>query len=244
MPLDPADSVPSSDHGAAAGAQDPLRPVPDSARTRADLDRIRAGDAAAFERLWLRYQGLLEVLVAGRIRSGLEPALRSRLDAELDDVLQEAALTVLTKLPAFEYRGPGSVLAWMAQIGANVVRDRADYWRAGRRRAAREQPMPESVTTVAGTTIATGFLQYGGPGPQTEYEQRHARRTVAAALAGLPDRDHTIVLWRFFAGAEWAEIATEVGAASAEAVRKEWAVRILPALAITLTRSARADEGS
>src|SRR5262245_56845483 len=79
-------------------------------RTRADLDGFRSGDRASFEAIWNRYRPAVEILVAGRIRSGLEFALRARLDAEAEDVVQEVAATVFEKLVKFEYRGAGSLL--------------------------------------------------------------------------------------------------------------------------------------
>jgi RNA polymerase sigma factor (sigma-70 family) len=216
--------------------QDGDAPIAEFARTRADLAEFRAGDASAFERIWLRYRGAVEVMLAGRIRRALEPGLRARLDAELDDVLQEAAMIVLAKLPQFEYRGPGSILAWMAQIGSHVVGDRVDYWRAGRRRPVRERPLAGAITSAAGSSPLADLLRDPAPGPSTQHEQQQARRTVALALAELPDRDHTIVLWRFFAGATWNEIAAELDAGSGESVRKEWTERILPAFAVELAR--------
>lgn len=240
MPADHADSSDARDPAAAAG-DDRLAGIPhgvDFARTRTDLAEFRAGDLHAFERLWLRYEGALEVMIAGRIRR-IGPALRARLDAELDDILQEAALTVHAKLHEFEYRGPGSILAWMAKIGAHVVGDRIDYWRAGRRRPQREQPLAGIITSVPIPRAVADALRHQGPGPATEHGQRQARRAVAAELAKLSEREHTIVLWRFFGGATWAEIAAGVGAPSGEAVRKEWSDRILPSFAASLAKSAR-----
>ena len=56
------------------------------------------------------------------------------------------------------------------------------------------------------------------------------------ALASLSDRHHTIVLWRFFAGAEWSEIAQEIGAPSGDAVRMECYLKVFPAIAAVLAK--------
>lgn len=214
-------------------------PQSDFTRTVADLAEFCAGNRDAFERLWLRYRGAMEVLLAGRIRRALEPGLRARLTAELDDILQEASMMILAKLREFEYRGAGSILAWMSRIGTHLVNDRADYWRAGLRDGARELRIDGENMPPPGVPVPAAALVHQGQGPATEHEQRQARRAVAAVLGELPERDHTIVLWRFFGGSTWEEIAAELGAPSGDAVRKEWSDRILPSFAVALARVAR-----
>jgi RNA polymerase sigma factor (sigma-70 family) len=203
-------------------------------RTRADLARWRAGELGAFEDLWRRYYPALAVLVAGRVRSGVEPSLRARLDA--DDVLQDVAVTVFGKLDQFEYRGPGSMLAWMSAIAERTVTDWLDYWRAGKRHPRAELPptITRSRTNDAGSTV---LLADAGSGPATNAILRERRRRLGTAMATLSPRQHTIVLWRFFGGAEWSEIAREVGAVSAEAVRKECYLQVFPLLAAALADS-------
>ncbi|MEO6594378.1 MAG: sigma-70 family RNA polymerase sigma factor [Planctomycetota bacterium] len=202
-------------------------------RTRGDLERWRAGDASAFDELWRRYRPALEILIAGRIRSSTEPALRARLDG--DDVLQEVAITVFGKLGEFEYRGPGSVLAWMSMIAKRTVSDWVDYWRAGKRHPRVELPRasPDSGATTNGS--ATTFVDQA-QGQATQLAVRERRLRLAAAMASLSEREHLIVLWRFFGGAAWTEIAAELGAPSADAVRKECCLRVFPALAAALAQ--------
>jgi RNA polymerase sigma factor (sigma-70 family) len=204
-------------------------------RTRADLESFRRGDRQSFERIWDRYRPAIEILVAGRIRSGLEFALRPRLDAEAEDVFQEVAATVFEKLSNFEYRGAGSLLAWIRRIVELAVLERANYWRAGKRHPAAEQrPAPIGAETRPGGASAVPDSR---PGPATTFEEAEGRRRVAAALATLSERHHTILFFRFFGGAEWAEIAAEVGAASPDAVRMECHLHALPALAAALARA-------
>ena len=62
------------------------------------------------------------------------------------------------------------------------------------------------------------------------------RRRIAGVLGDLSDRHHQIVLLRFFAGADWDEIAGQVGAPSAATVKKECLLRILPRVAAALGR--------
>ncbi len=236
---------PGSDGSARDGPNRRLPPpLPDLAApsprefegTRADLDRWLSGDERAFDSLWRRYRPALEVLVAGRIRARLEERLRPRLDAEAEDLLQEAAITILAKLRGFEYRGPGTLLAWMSRIAENAVRDRVDYWRAGKRHPGAERISP-AATRPTGSGIPSG-LPHAGPGPATQADIAERRRRVAAALATLSERHHAIAFLRFFGGADWSEIAREVSSPSADAVRMECYGKVVPALAAALSKAA------
>src|SRR5262245_34794778 len=105
-------------------------------RTQADLAAFTGGDSRAFERLWRRFRPGREGLLVGRFRHGLEPALRAHLEDELEDILQETALTMFRELRAFRYRGRGSLLAWIGTVAMHTAADRVDYWRAGKRNPA------------------------------------------------------------------------------------------------------------
>ena len=210
------------------GAADPS----EFTRTRSDVERFQRGEHAAFDEIWARYRPALEMLVALRVMSRLEPDLRSRIDA--DDILQETAQTVRRKLGEFRYLGPGSILGWMTTIVLHVVTDQIRYWRARIRDPARQLALDSDGRDLRSPPAAG--LQHPGTGPATAADRAEVRRLVADALARLPDRQQTIVLWRFFGGASWEEVAAEVGSPSADAVRMEFNGKILPLLATLLPR--------
>lgn len=204
------------------GAPDPA----EFAHTRSAVDRFREGDERAFEEIWRRYTPAIELLIETRVRPRLEPELRTRIDAT--DLLQDVALEVHEGLSRFTYRGPGSMLAWITTILMHVVGDRIDYWRAKVRNPVRER--------VAGADRDSpppplAHLPHPGRGPVTEAGASELRRLVGAALVQLGERHQTIVIWKFFGGATWQEIADAVGCESADAVRMEFSGKILPLLA-------------
>jgi RNA polymerase sigma factor (sigma-70 family) len=201
-------------------------------RTRADLERWNAGDQTAFGELWRRYRPALHVLVAGQLRTGLRADLRARLDVE--DVLQNIAIVIHEKLDAFDYRGQGSLMAWMTQIARNAFRDHISYWQADKRHADRERPPDRAI--VEGTETFSGLFLDSSPGPATTADQAERIERVTRAMASLSERHHTILFWRFFGGAQWEEIARKLKAPSADAVRMECFGRALPALAAALPR--------
>ncbi|HEX6810865.1 MAG TPA: sigma-70 family RNA polymerase sigma factor [Planctomycetota bacterium] len=200
-------------------------------RTQADLAAFTAGDSRAFERLWRRFRPACEVLLLGRFRHGLEPALRALLEDELEDILQETALAVFRELPAFRYRGRGSLVAWIGTVAMHTAADRVDYWRAGKRNPA---TLRRAGAEGGNSTAGAIDPRDPGSGAVTRVNRSERRRLLAEVLATLPERYQTIVLWRFFAGAEWAEIAAEVGSPSADAVKMECLTKVLPAIAAAM----------
>lgn len=193
-------------------------------RTRGDVERFKHGDLLAFDRIWQRYRPALELLIAARVLPRLEPDLRQRLEA--DDILQSAAITIREKLDTFEYLGPGSVLAWMTAIVLHVVSDMIRYWRADLRDPMRERPVDVHAHAVP----------QANHGPATDAHLADLRGRVGRALVQLSERHQTMVIWRFFGGTSWDEVAAEVGSPSGSAARMEFHLKILPLLAKLLPK--------
>lgn len=215
--------------GGALGAPNPV----EFTRTRKDVDRFKQGDRRAFDDLWSRYTPALELIVTTRVRARLEQDLRARLDT--NDILQDAAIKVHEKLHEFTYRGPGSVLAWMTEILLHVASDKIDYWRAAIR-----DPRRESTSRGGNDTSGALAAQVRDParGPLTQAGMTDLRRRVGEALSQLSERHQTIVIWKFFGGASWLEIAETLGAPSGDAVRMEFNGKILPLLGTLIPRPA------
>ena len=71
--------------------------------------RLRSGDKLALRDLYAQYSGYL----AGVCSRYLDDK------DEVKDVLQDCFLKILENLERFEYRGPGSLRAWMTRIVSN-----------------------------------------------------------------------------------------------------------------------------
>ena len=75
-----------------------------------DLVRqVRQQDKTAMKMLYDRYAGYLTAVCARYIRD----------DDEVKDILQEAFIKVFRTMDRFEYRGEGSLKAWMTRIVVN-----------------------------------------------------------------------------------------------------------------------------
>lgn len=202
--------------GEAPSAIRALLPNPQEfAGTREEVERVKAGDARAAERLLARYTPALRCLVAGRATDVRDEALRAKLDREL--LLARASELAWKGFGGFEYHGPGSLFCWLRTLVENCVRDEIEHWTAAKRDVRREIP----IDPHARDTSAHSPLRDRHSGPATSVERREREERVAQAIADLPERRREIVVMRNFLGAEWVEVFEVVGGESAEAVRKE-----------------------
>ena len=81
---------------------------------------VRGGDSSGMRALYERYVGYLTAVCSRYVVDR----------AAVKDILQEAFVKVFSKLEGFEYRGEGSLKAWMGRI---VVNDSLKYLRGSGR---------------------------------------------------------------------------------------------------------------
>ena len=77
------------------------------------LSAIKQGDRAAMRRLYERYKGY-----AMSIGLRYIPEL-----SDVEDVVQDCFVTILTSISKFDYRGEGSLKSWIGRIVANKAID-------------------------------------------------------------------------------------------------------------------------
>ena len=73
------------------------------------LQLFKDGDSRAMDLLYTGYAGYIAG-VCSRYVSNKE---------DLHDVMQESFIKIITKLPSFEYRGKGSLKAWITKVAVN-----------------------------------------------------------------------------------------------------------------------------
>jgi len=160
------------------------------------LTLIRAGDAAARERLLSRmYKPLL------RFAHGRLPT-RARDLTDTEDLVQVAFLRSLDHIEEFDSRREGAFLAYLRSILMNLVRDEA-------RRVARrpdQEGLPED-------------LPARDPSPLEEAVGRDALDRYDAALDGLRDEQREAVVLRVEMGYTYAQIAEAMNLASTASAR-------------------------
>jgi RNA polymerase sigma factor (sigma-70 family) len=165
--------------------------------TFALLERVRAGDREALERLMARHVGPLRRWISGRL-----PRWARDL-ADTDDLVQDTLLRTFSKMEDFEPRNVGALQAYLRQAVLNRVRD--ELRRKGRapamvdlddvRLEARESPLEEAIG-------------------------REAIDRYETALARLRPEERETIIARVEMDYSYEEMAQALDKPSAEAARK------------------------
>lgn len=201
MPDDPRPGAPADGDGPA-----------DLDSTFVLLERARAGDAGALDRLFARHVRPLRRWISGRLPRW------ARDMADTDDLVQDALLQTFKRIESFEPRRVGALQAYLRQAVLNRVRD--ELRRKGRR--------PES-TDIEGLEL---------PGEESPLELAIGREAIEKyerALQRLRPEDREAIIARLELGYTYEELAVALGKPSWDAARKT-AERALVRLAEEMKR--------
>jgi RNA polymerase sigma-70 factor (subfamily 1) len=186
------------------------------------LERARAGSDEALGALVERCGPKLLALV--RLRLG--PSLRREVESR--DVLQSALVKALAGFGRFAGTDGGSLMAWLARIVENEVRDLAEHYGRQRRDAARRvslEESPEAARLASRVRSQTSCLALG--------ERLSA---LAAAIESLTPDHREVIILHALEQRTFAEVAPRLG-------RSPEACRMLFARAMTELTLAVADPG-
>jgi RNA polymerase sigma-70 factor (ECF subfamily) len=175
----------------------PDDPGGDSESTFHLIDRARAGDRDAVERLFARHLAPLRRWASGRLPHW------ARDLADTEDLVQDALLQTFRRIDVFEVRGSGALQAYLRQAIVNRVRDEL------RKRACRpERTALDSAELEA--ILSPLELAIG----REEVENYHQ------ALLRLTQEDREAIVGRIEMGYSYGELAQVLGRPSPEAARK------------------------
>jgi RNA polymerase sigma-70 factor, ECF subfamily len=159
------------------------RAEPDDALLRGLVERIKANDVVAFDRLYqLTREDAARTLFHLVGRRG-----------ELEDLLQETYARLLTAVQ--RYRGEAKFRTFLYRVCANVAISHL-RWRSRR---------PEELMAAPPDRPATG------PDPETEASRRQAARLVEEALESLTAKKRVVFVYHELCGMGPEEIAQAVG---------------------------------
>jgi len=190
------------DHPGTGPASEPPTD-PHGASTRRLLGRARAGDEPALDALLSRHQGRLLSWLRASAGAG------STARTAPDDVLQDTLLEAARKLDAFEDRGPASFYRWLVGIARLKLAEARRYERAARR-APGHGELQELDSALPGDVSS----------PSRHAQRAERGAALAAALAGLPERQGEAVRLRYLEGLSLEETAArlETSAAAVKAL--------------------------
>ena len=176
--------------------------------------KAQAGDEAALDELFRRFQEPLRRMVS--IRLGAH--IRSAGALESMDIVQQTFLKANSKIGTFEVRSERSVLSWLAKIAERQIFDASDKALAGKRDWRRSIRLDDLLH--ANDSSSGGFDPASGEtGPGDRAERNEVQRIVDAAVEELSDEYREVILERDFAKADWESVAAAIGAVNVRAAQ-------------------------
>ena len=150
--------------------------------------RVKAGDRAAFDLLFTRYQNKILNLVG-----------RHLLDqSEVEDVAQEAFIKAFRALPRF--RGESAFYTWLYRIAINTAKNHI----ATRSR----RPPVVDVDVVEAEWSDGGEQLWNTEDPETAAARDELSEEIGRAISALPNNLRSAVTLREFEGLSYDQIAT------------------------------------
>lgn len=191
----------------------------DLTKTLALVQRAKAGDRDALDRLFGRYYERVRRSV--RVRLG--PELRQHLDS--GDILQQAFCKGFEIFDSFEMRDEGSLLHWLAKIAERQIRDAADYF------SSLKRVPPGYLQSLDDGAGSSGDLvpQPVGrePPPPEKVRDREEIDVIEVCLDELPPHHREIIVLRDFEQLAWEDVARLSGRPSISAAREMHATALL-----------------
>jgi RNA polymerase sigma-70 factor (ECF subfamily) len=184
--------------------------VPDSAETQRLLERIVAGESSAAGRLLERHRPYVTRLVELR----LDARVRARVDPS--DVVQEAQLEAIRRLPTYMSERPLPFRLWLRQIAFDrLLMLHRRHVRAARRAVERDLPLPEKSSIL----LARQFLVPGST-PSRQLIRREFVDRVRQAIGMLNPADREVLVLRNLEELSNRETARVLGIDPATASRR------------------------
>ena len=170
------------------------------------------GDADALNDLFARYhQTMVEVA-----RRKLGPRLRLKEDPV--DLAQTTFREATRDFGRYEYQGQGSLLRWLVQILQNKIRDKAEFYSAGKRDLSRERAIEGGKSKDSDKPTPMDFVS--GDLSVTKVVQRDENvELLRESLGELSEEHRKAISLVFFEGLQLREAGKRMGGKSEDAVR-------------------------
>ena len=170
------------------------------------------GDADALNDLFARYhQTMVEVA-----RRKLGPRLRLKEDP--DDLAQTTFREATRDFDRYQYQGQGSLLRWLVQILQNKIRDKAEFYSAGKRDLSRERAIEGGKGDGESDPTPRDFVS--SDLSVTRVVQRDENfELLRESLGELSEEHRKAISLVFFEGLQLREAGERMGGKSEDAVR-------------------------
>ena len=187
--------------------------LPKDEEVEALVNRAQEGDASALNDLFTRYHTLMVEMARRRLGAKL------RGKEEADDLAQTTFREAARDFGRYEYRGESSLLRWLVQILQNKIRDKAEFYSAGKRDMSRER----NLEPPEGSDSAESTRAYEPPAEDlsvTRQVQRNEEFAILReALDHLSEDHRRAITLVFVQGLSLREAGEQMDGRSEDAVR-------------------------
>jgi len=176
------------------------------------VDQAHEGDVGALNQLFQRYhQVMVEVA-----RRKLGPRLRLKEDP--DDLAQTTFREATRDFQHYRYQGEGSLLRWLIQILQNKIRDKAEFYSAGKRDLSRERNIEGPDT---GDSSGGGSMEFSTDDlTVTQMVSREENVEILRDSLEVLSEEHRLAITLvFFEGCSLRQAGERMGGKSEDAVR-------------------------
>jgi len=176
-----------------------LATVPTTVRSPSEvefIEKLKAGDAQAFDCLVIRYSADIYALLF-RLTQEAE---------EASDLTQETFLSALKAIKKF--RGEADLKTWLVRIAINESRNRFRWWK----RRRREKTISMDAAIGEGETILSETFSSNFASPEENYLHKEREKLLTEALADLPVVFREAVVLCDIEGLSYEEIAVALNA--------------------------------
>ncbi len=164
-----------------------------SARDAQFIERLKAGEASAFDRLVEERHGDIYALLY-RLTEDAE---------EARDLTQETFLQAFRHLSGF--RGEADLRTWLYRIAVNQARNRWRWWK--RRRRDRTVSLDAPVSEEIDAPLSAGLAGDEGLDPERQALAREREQALHAALKSLSRPYREVIVLRDIEGLSYEEVA-------------------------------------
>ena len=186
------------------------RPDEDFGSTIRLVAAAQKGDAQALEDLFARY------LPRARQIAALRMGYRVRQLHDVEDIVQDALVRVLSGIERFEHQSEGSFRNWLGQCIENAVVDSARKGAAKKRGAGNVRRFGDFGASAPLSALFAGK----GPTPSQVVQGAEMETRIEEALLQLPKHYRDVLVQRQLCEMSYAEIADSMGFTEEATARK------------------------
>lgn len=184
----------------------------DATSGQSTLQLIRlaqAGDERALDDLATRYLPCVRQVVVLRLGS------RMRRHADIDDLVQDSLVRILSGLETYEPRSEGSFRNWLARCVENEVIDQARRHSSRKRGAGRVLRFADCDSKALHSTIFAG----SEPAPSQWARAAETADRIRDALLEMPEHQRELIILRALCDMSYEDVARELGIPTEGAAR-------------------------